>query len=374
MPVTSPLTVGVDAHIVTGKYQGSRTYLVNMLHAIGTVDPVNRYVIYSHDSSLTRTLLPFPNFSHRRLPVRTSIARLLLYWPYAQMAHGLDYLLTTYISPFVFRRRQLLIVHDILFESHPELFDVVMRWRSRALVRLSASRAQAILTISRFTQHELTTRYGIAPHRIVLTYCGRNEPASGGASGVSGVSGPYFLYVGRIEPRKNLRLLVNAFLRLPRRDGISLVIVGRAERSAMAELHTLQHDARIVHRQDLSQPELDAAYAGATAVVYPSSAEGFGLPVLEALAHRRPVICSPHTALPEAGGPFARYVDPAAPDAEDQLVARMRETLAAENTIDEAALSRHLAQFEWRRSAAEFVAMLSRLGGARVKPDAAISS
>src|SRR5205814_5040189 len=101
-----------------------------------------------------------------------------------------------------------LIVHDVLFESHPELFVPSLRWRNQLLVRHSARRAAAVFTISEYTREELVRRYRVARDRIYLTYCGREESDDAAElcpqQGVYGVTGRYFLFVGRLEPRKNV--------------------------------------------------------------------------------------------------------------------------------------------------------------------------
>src|SRR5262245_29727647 len=93
------LRIGIDGHVLTGKYQGSRTWLANVISRAAVRDPDNRYVVYSYDPDVARAQLDASNIEHRRLRVQSPVPRLLAYWPYAMLSHRLDFLLTQYMSP-----------------------------------------------------------------------------------------------------------------------------------------------------------------------------------------------------------------------------------------------------------------------------------
>jgi len=119
--------VGFDAHVLTGKHQGSRTFLENLLREIGEVDRQNEYLIYSYDPAVTSRLFPYPNFFHHRIAVTSAVPRLMLYWELARRRDRLDVLVTQYIGPPLYRGAQFVVIHDLLFESHPTLFPPAMR-------------------------------------------------------------------------------------------------------------------------------------------------------------------------------------------------------------------------------------------------------
>lgn len=353
--------VGVDAHVLTGKYQGSRTYLENILQEIGRQDPYNRYVIYSHAPKETRALLPFGNFEHIEIGIRSSIGRLSLYWPWAKFRHGLDLLITQYNGPPVYPGAQFLIIHDLLFESHPEFFPTLMRLRLKLLCRYSATRARTIFTVSEFSRQELIRRYGIPDERIRVTPNGAPVVASGEEEAEAGFADlrPYLLFVGRLEPRKNLELLLRAS-RKARASGVKLVVVGREDFRCRALAEALALEPGVVHLRDVSPSSLAGLYRLARVLVFPSLGEGFGIPVLEAIRQGTPVIASNQTAIPEAGAALARYFDPTTGDAEGRLASEIEHLLDHPYRLPEDLVREHIARFSWAESARTIIESVNR--------------
>jgi glycosyltransferase involved in cell wall biosynthesis len=353
--------LGVDGHILTGKHQGSNVWLVNVVAHAAKRDPDTVYVVYSFDPETAKQNLNGPNIEHRALPFRAAIPRLLFYWPYAMFAHRLDALLTQYIAPPLALRPQIVVVHDVLFETNPEFFPPIMRWRLRLLVRMSVANAFAVIAPSNYSQDQISSAYGIPQARITVARCGVRQPILGGCLPPGLESGVRFiLFVGRIEPRKNLNLLLEAFARIsdPR---ARLVVVGHIERSGRPVLSRLAKETRAVHFERVDDKTLWALYHHAAALVFPSLGEGFGLPVLEALAARCAVIVASTAALPEVGGNLAIYFDPLALDAAQRLTECIAKALAGLPHLDEAALEFHLKQFAWPGAAEALVQIVSRV-------------
>ena len=234
-------------------------------------------------------------------------------------------------------------VHDLAFEHYPEAFPPIWRRLYRAGLRRAALRADAIITPSHATADDLRERTGVDPSRVHVTPLAGFTPADDGAPDVGleltehGIVPPYLLFVGTIEPRKNIVRLVRAYRRLAA-EGLphSLVLVGPAgwgagelERELAAE-----GPGRIVRTGGLSRPLLDAAYRATDAFVYPSLYEGFGLPVLEALQRGAPVVASSSSSIPEIAGDAAVLVEPTD---EDALTAAMRSVLTDRSLRDDLA-------------------------------------
>lgn len=135
-------------------------------------------------------------------------------------------------------------------------------------------------------------------------------------------------------------------------------MVGRADFGSAALVRTMAETPGVIHLGEVSDAMLDALYRGARALVFPSFAEGFGLPLVEALSRGTPVISSDATAMPEVCGPFARYFDPTAPDAAARLAALIDEIPTSPPTDR---VREHLARFSWDRSALLFVDALRRI-------------
>ena len=351
--------IGIDAHVLGGKFQGSRTWLEGVLGAIGRLDERNRYVLYSFDSAATRAAFPQPQFEHRGIGLRPSIPRLLAFWPWAARRDRLDALMTQYVAPPLGGSRQFVVVHDVLFETHPAIFPPVMRWRLRLLCRWSARRAATVFTVSRYSAGELTRQYGLAPERVHVAPNAvptAREPDPDDLARAASLQ-PFLLCVGRLEPRKNIALALEASA-AARARGMRLVVVGREDFASHPLARALAEAPGAVHLRDVSESLLAALYRKAAALLYPSLGEGFGLPVLEALAQGTPVLASDRTAIPEVGGGLARYFDPTAPDAAAQLTALIEEI--PPRPAPEAVRA-HLEGFSWQVAAREIIAAVGRL-------------
>jgi glycosyltransferase involved in cell wall biosynthesis len=219
-------------------------------------------------------------------------------------------------------QRLVVTIHDLAFLRFPGLFP--RRWRIvyRLGLRAAVRRADTILTPSRSTAEDLLSRTPVDPARVQVTPLAATLPVAERDPAETlvrlGIWRPYVLFVGTLEPRKNLVTLVRAFRRAAS-EGIphTLVVAGPQGWGGHALERELALDGpgAIVRTGWLSDADLDAVYNGAAMFVYPSLYEGFGLPVLEAMARGVPTIASTTSSLPEVTGGAALGVDPSAPDA-----------------------------------------------------------
>jgi glycosyltransferase involved in cell wall biosynthesis len=217
-------------------------------------------------------------------------------------------------------------MHDAVYFRFPGLRPWTERMYYRHLMRSHAARAAAVVTDSRFSREELmqftgvsATRLHVVPIALPVSFrclaAARDTPAPGRL----GLHGSYVLYTGGVEPRKNLPRLFAAYALWRERGGRVpvLALTGDADRydEFAPEIDKLGLRDATHFTGRLEESELAAAYAGAHLVVYPSLYEGFGLPVLEAMASGVPVACSDRASMPEVGGEAAYYFDPGSVEA-----------------------------------------------------------
>ncbi|HZE89045.1 MAG TPA: glycosyltransferase family 1 protein, partial [Verrucomicrobiae bacterium] len=249
-------------------------------------------------------------------------------------------------------------IHDITFTLRPEWFP----WRSRIafglFARRSARRAAHVLTVSEASRRDLIGAYGLSPGGVTAiplapdaAFSPRGERESVEVARRHGLALPYLIHLGSLHPRRNLPRLLDAMATLP--PGVSLALVGRCERpytSIEPMIRARGLEPRVRHLGYVPEADLPGLVSGAIALVYPSLYEGFGLPVVEAMACGTPVLTSDVSALPETAGGAALLVDPSSTEA----IARGISDLIASASLREALREKGLARardFSWRRTA-----------------------
>ncbi|MCX7681930.1 MAG: glycosyltransferase family 4 protein [Anaerolineae bacterium] len=257
----------------------------------------------------------------------------------------------------------VLTVHDLIFRHLPEYHKPLNRWYLNLTMPLYCRRATHIITISEHTRRDLIAAYLLPPEKITVVYeaaapCFGPVPAAQviAARARYGLPERYLLFVGTVEPRKNLVRLLRAFEALYA-EGLTeaLVIVGRLGwlyGEFFAALERSPARKAVLRPGYVPDEHLVALYNGAQALVFPSLYEGFGLPVLEALACGTPVVASCSSSIPEIGGDAAYYFDPGNTE---EMIAAIRRVLC-DSALREEMRARGLlqaARFSWARAAAE---------------------
>lgn len=316
----------------------ARHMILNRLEGIGTVthEAMKRIVKnhpedlydYYFDRAYSNEFIHGPNvkghafFPPARLPI------LIRYWMnYPVKRHVNRQLPDLYFSPDGFfplnlKVPKIAMVHDVAFLRNPQLITPRIRRFYNHWMPVFIKEADHIITVSDFSKGEIISAYGIAPEKISVVYNGVSpdyHPLSSEAKQevrenyLNGY--PYFLYLGAIHPRKNIISLIRAFEQFKDRvqSDFHLVIAGRASWYTAEVFRSVRESVR---KDDIHLPgfvEAGAArelIASAHALIYPSRYEGFGLPVIEAMASGVPVMCSSTTSLPEIAGEAALFFDP----------------------------------------------------------------
>ncbi|HEY8850042.1 MAG TPA: glycosyltransferase family 1 protein [Thermoanaerobaculia bacterium] len=269
---------------------------------------------------------------------------------------GPNYFLPRLLSAVA--RRRVITIHDLTYKRFPELLQKETLANLESHMPREIAAADAIICVSESTRQDLLEYYEVDPRRAVVVH-------SGVAISRTADRGPrpadrYILFVSTIEPRKNLGILLDAFDRLKKRgayDG-ALVVVGRIGWESESIARRLR--ARDIHHLDyLGAAGLAAVYRNAEMFVFPSIYEGFGFPLLEAMAHGVPAIAARSSSLPEIGGDAALYFDPTRACELEQQVERLlldsdlRRDLVARGL-------RRAAMFRWDATAERTLEVLRR--------------
>lgn len=284
--------------------------------------------------------IPFRRlWSQLRLPIALASERPdLLFVP----AHAI---------PFAWPGKALTVVHDLAFERYPHAYSAAERAYLQVTTRWAALRCPLLIAVSESTKADLVSVYGVRPERVRVVPLGASEatvaPAPTSRLSELGLDGAFVLQVGRIETRKNQGAALAAVERL---DGVTLVVAGPERDAALAAKLRASDRCRVLGRVD--QPMLELLYKSASAVIVPSLYEGFGLPVLEAMARGKVVVAAKASSLPEVGGDAALYYHDAADP--DQLAKVLEVALGDEKlrtTLARAARAR-ARMYTWERCAA----------------------
>ncbi|MBN8218028.1 MAG: glycosyltransferase family 4 protein [Spirochaetes bacterium] len=253
-----------------------------------------------------------------------------------------------------------------LYDLQPIAQTAERSWLRRAYARLlfgRAARSRGIFTISDFSSKEIQHYLGVAPGKIHRIYCGVDASFAAGGDPQPRKGGPYLLFVGNVKPHKNLAGSLEGFRRLADPPhGLRFVIVGKREgfhspERGLGELLTALGD-RVLFTGRVPEAELKAWYRDASALVFPSFYEGFGLPILEGLAFGLPVVTSRAASIPEVGGDLVHYCDPSDPSS---IAASMGRALAS-GRPPAGKVAAHLARFSWAESARRHLEVLRTVG------------
>lgn len=299
-----------------------------------------------------------------------------LYFLRHSFEYDLFHSLSSYL-PFAIRGTSLVTVHDLKYVRVPSYFRGRSSLKHRyitAMIRRSVRAADHVLTVSEHTRSDIVAEFGIGSDDITVIPLGPGG-AQAEIDGSPPIEGPYLFFVGSLRPHKNLATLINAYNKLRDRtnktDGSSemngmvptLAIAGAEYGDALAELRgqvrkPYRDDVQFLGRVD--DDALARLYAHATAFVYPSLYEGFGLPPLEAMGYGTPVVASDRTSVPEVVGDAGITVDPTDVGALADALERVLSSEEVRECLRERGRQR-FQEFSWERTARETLAMYEKL-------------
>lgn len=370
------MRIGIDAHAIGSQQSGNETYYEQLLKHLATI-PTNgaRYVIYYTNPGGAARIPASEKFCLKRLWPATPLWRVPIGFPLEFRREKLDVFHAQHIIPPFCNCKSVTTIPDIAHEHYPEFFTATYRLCFRGLIRRSAQRADHIITVSDYSKNDISTTYHIDPDRITVTYEGAGSDffprdkleCQQQVTRNYGIKAPFLLYVGRIQERKNLRRLLSAYARLNRESvDQKLVLVGKKDwmsESMEAHLKALDLKGRVVFTGYVPSVDLPVFYNAAEAFVYPSVFEGFGLPVIEAMACGLPVLTSYGSSLEEVSGDAALLVDPLSEESIAQGLRKLLGDHSLRLRLGRAGLARS-AKFSFKNTADQTRGVYERLAGA----------
>ncbi len=365
-----------DARTLQDHFPGIGRYVFNLLRALAPLWEGEIWVLYCPDALNTRfdlaALAQHPNLHPIPVAVpvfhwreQTDLPRLIgVIGP--DLAH-----LPYYVRPLRPGVPNLLTLFDAIPRRFPAGYPPMRRWLIELMQRLAIRSADGFVAISQATAADFQKLYGVPADRITVTPLAadpvfRPQPPEVVASWRQRwrLEKPYVLYVGSHHPHKNLRRLLEAWARLD--AGETLLVIAGAGDHRHAELRrrveALGLASRVRLFVDFPAAELPVLYGGATCFVFPSLYEGFGLPVLEAMACGTAVACSRTSSLPEVAGDAAWFFDPTDTTAIAAALDRLLGDPALRDELRHRGLARATA-FSWTRTAQETITAYLRLAG-----------
>jgi len=326
------MLIGIDAsRAIASQATGTEYYSQHLIRALIDAAPDRRFRLYFNRPPagdayraphVERRIISFPRlWTHVRLAIDVTL-------------HPPDVLFVpAHVLPIAHPRRSVVTIHDLGYLYFPEAHPKAQRLYLNLSTRWNAQTSARVIADSQATKDDLVRRYGTPPDNIAVAHPGV-EPSVRRVEDTEriravksryGVEGEYLMYLGTLQPRKNLARLIEAFARSSDRERVLVIagkkgwltddLLGRVERSGLGR--------RVIFTGYVPGEHKAALLSGATALVFPSLYEGFGFPVLEAMACGTPVICSSTSSLPETAGDAALLVDPLDVDAIASAIDRL---------------------------------------------------
>ena len=377
------MLIGIDAsRAVAAHRTGTETYslrLICNLILLGTGHRLRLYTNGQPSAGLFGGDLAAANVELRSIPFPRLWTHLRLS---AEMAvRPPDVLFVpAHVLPLIHPRRSMVTVHDLGYLAYPEAHKTGDRRYLDWSTRWNARRAKIVIADSAATRMDLMRAYGVDGSKIRVIYLGRDETLApvrddrmlAEVRARYAIAARYVLYVGTLQPRKNLARVIEAFARAaaaPAFAGIQLVLAGKKGwlyDDLFAQVERMGLASRVIFPGYIDDADLPALLSGALAFVFPSLYEGFGIPVLEAGACGVPVITSNTSSLPEVAGDAALLVDPHDVDAIAEAMNRLVTDEALRAELSRRGLA-NVQRFSWEKCAWETLAVLREAGSSKLE-------
>ncbi len=322
----SPARIGINAHLLSDEASyrraGIHQYIAQVLDHLPPLAPDSKYLLFSRHAA---GLADKPGFEVRasRWPTENRLLRIAweqTAWPLVAAGEKLDLLHSmAFVTPLLSRIPTVITVFDLSFIHYPDSFPALQRRYLRSQTARSCRRARRVITISESSRQDVHQIFQVPLDRVDVVYPGveaqyRPLPAADVAAFRRHEELPqrFLLHVGTLQPRKNIPVVLEALARIQRPDLLLVLAGGKGwmYEEIFARVVALGLEDQVRFIGYVEDDALPLWYNAATVLLFPSVYEGFGLPVVEAMACGTPVIAAQSSSIPEAGGEAALYFNP----------------------------------------------------------------
>jgi glycosyltransferase involved in cell wall biosynthesis len=321
------MKIGFDGKRAANNFTGLGNYSRTLITQLATRFPENQYFVYTEKLSQKPQITSFFEQSSIFLKLRLASSKKILWRSFGikkqlkeddiDLFHGLSYEIPIGLNKQSVK--SVVTIHDLIYLRFPQYYNLIDRliydWKSK----YACLHANRIVAISEQTKSDIIEYYSIEPDKIDVIYqscddsfkISLSEEVRNKVLDKHSLPNKFLLNVGTIEPRKNLLLVINALKDVS--ENYKLVVIGKKQPYSLLvnkRIKELNLVHRVIFLEGLTFTDLPSIYQSATAFIYPSFYEGFGIPVIEALYSQTPVIAATGSCLEEAGGPDSIYINP----------------------------------------------------------------
>lgn len=318
------MNAGIFVVFAGRAFGGPQTYEVRIAEAVARLDPESHYQVFALEPDAPRAYAGLPaNASCHVLKPRQRWLSTALSLPYQIRRRKLDLLHATVVPPLWCPAPLVFTMHDVTPFAYPDFYPKAITLRLRAMITRGLKAARMVICVSRNAMETTRELFRMPEERFAVVHHGvdpKFRPVPGDearriVAANLGLNFPYFLHVGHLEKRKNTARLIDAFAAFRSETGLDIKLVFAGARNfdtslideAIARNGVREH---VVEAGEVRDEDMCALYSAAEALAFPTLWEGFGLPVLEAMACGTPVLTSRVSSLPEVAGDAAELVDP----------------------------------------------------------------
>ena len=352
---------------------GSSQVAFELLRNIYELDKENNYTILLPGKPFSDLPKPRKNWQYKILRPAKLWTRLIIpaYYHLAKIKPDVILSPTHYIPAFI-KAKMVPIIFDLSFLRFPQMFEKKDLYKLTHWTKYSVENATSIITISDSSKKDIEKSYGIPPKKITVAYPGYDDKLFKPVNNPSEIqkildkyeiSGDYIIYIGTIQPRKNILRLIRSIKKI---DNLKLVIAGKIKgqgkqgwmnEEILEEPKKLEIEDKVIFTDFVPSEELPYLLAGSKAFVLPSLWEGFGIPVVEAMATGTPVITSNVSSLPEVTGDAGLLINPQSETQIEQAIRLLISDKKLHTKLSKKALTQ-AQKFSWQKMAKEVIKVL----------------